>query len=76
MPTYTLQYFSLRAKAEFLRYIFHQAGVEFVDERVEVGECCSVGCKFEIGRDQRDLGAGLASAEADDANGADSDSAR
>lgn len=34
MPTYKLIYFALRARAEVARIMFHQAGIEFEDERI------------------------------------------
>ena len=38
MPKYTLHYFNTRGRAELVRLLFHQAGVEFEDHRFEFEE--------------------------------------
>ena len=38
MPTYKLVYFEARGRAELLRLIFTESGVDFLDEKVSVEE--------------------------------------
>lgn len=38
MPNYTLKYFNARSRAEPARLIFAAAGIDFVDDRIELAE--------------------------------------
>lgn len=50
MPSYTLNYFNARGRAELTRLVFAAAGVEFTDKRVEFADWAALKAEAPLGQ--------------------------